>query len=80
MKTAIYSQLVQDLKSAGIESGDNVLIHSALTPIGYHDGGAKTVAQALRGEETYVYANFDELTFATEYDEAVIRSVVKVKL
>lgn len=48
MKTVTYSQLVEDFKRAGIESGDTVLIHSALTPIGYVDGGAKTVAQALR--------------------------------
>ena len=47
MNTVTYSQLVQDFKRAGICAGDTVLIHSAMTPIGYVEGGAPTVAKAL---------------------------------
>lgn len=42
-----YDDLTAGFKKAGIESGDTVLIHSAMTPIGFVEGGAKTVAKAL---------------------------------
>ena len=42
-----YNGLKEGFKNAGICSGDTVLIHSAMTPIGYVEGGAKTVAEAL---------------------------------
>ena len=42
-----YNDLTAGFKKAGIENGDTVLIHSAMTPIGFVEGGAKTVAKAL---------------------------------
>lgn len=42
-----YNGLKEGFKNAGICRGDTVLIHSAMTPIGYVEGGAKTVAEAL---------------------------------
>lgn len=54
-----YNALRGGFKRAGICPGDTVLIHSAMTPIGYVEGGAQTVARALIdtvGEEGTVVA------------------------
>lgn len=40
-------QLIGDFKSIGIKNGDSVLVHSSLSKIGFVDGGAKTVVDAL---------------------------------
>ncbi len=42
-----YNDLKTGFEKAGICRGDTVLIHSAMTPIGYVEGGAETVAKAL---------------------------------
>lgn len=47
MKQLTYAEILQQLKAAGVCEGDTLLVHSALTPIGYVEGGAPTVAQAL---------------------------------
>jgi aminoglycoside 3-N-acetyltransferase len=41
-------ELVRDLSAAGIESGRDVMVHSALSQLGTIDGGAKSVIAALR--------------------------------
>ena len=40
-------RLVADLRTLGLDSGDTVFLHSSLKSIGYVEGGAKTVLQAL---------------------------------
>lgn len=47
MNSINFSKLVKQFKKAGIKKGDTLLVHSALTPIGYVEGGAETVAKAL---------------------------------
>lgn len=44
-----YSQeyLESELKKIGIQAGDHVLVHSALSKIGYINGGAQTLVNAL---------------------------------
>lgn len=42
------SQAVAELHRCGLEEGDVVLVHSALRPFGEVEGGAATIAQALR--------------------------------
>lgn len=39
--------LIQELKRIGIKSGDHVLVHSALSKIGYIENGPTTLIQAL---------------------------------
>ncbi|MBA3705254.1 MAG: AAC(3) family N-acetyltransferase [Bacteroidetes bacterium] len=39
--------LVNDLKKIGLKQGDSVLVHSSLSKIGFVEGGAKTVVDAL---------------------------------
>jgi aminoglycoside 3-N-acetyltransferase len=39
--------LIQQFKSIGIEQGDNVLVHSSLSKIGYVENGPKDVVEAL---------------------------------
>jgi len=41
------SQLVNDLQKIGLRKGDSVLVHSSLSKIGFVEGGAKTVIDAL---------------------------------
>jgi aminoglycoside 3-N-acetyltransferase len=40
-------QLVEDLHKIGIKKGDSLLVHSSLSKIGFVEGGAKTVIEAL---------------------------------
>lgn len=47
MRTVSYDEILAGLKRAGVAPGDVLLVHSALTPIGYVEGGAATVARAL---------------------------------
>lgn len=47
-KTGINKeQLISDLKKIGIKQGDSVLVHSSLSKIGFVEGGAKTLVDAL---------------------------------
>jgi aminoglycoside 3-N-acetyltransferase len=39
--------LIDDLKKIGLHQGDSVLVHSSLSKIGFVNGGAKTVVEAL---------------------------------
>lgn len=41
------AQLIADLKNAGLESGDDVLVHCSLSKLGAVDGGPKTLINAL---------------------------------
>ena len=41
------AQLIADLKKLGLESGMDVMVHSSLSAIGYVEGGADTVVDAL---------------------------------
>ena len=47
MKPITKDQIVFSLKLGGIENGDVVLMHSALSSIGYVEGGADTVVDAV---------------------------------
>ena len=40
-------RIVSDLKKLGLKEGDNVLLHSSLKSMGFVEGGAKTVIQAI---------------------------------
>ncbi len=62
-KTGISQQkLVDDLKKIGLQKGDSVLVHSSLSKIGFVEGGAATVLNALFevvGEEgTLLFPSF----------------------
>ena len=46
-KILTRDELVRQFKSIGIEEGDTLLVHSSLSKIGYVEGGAKTVVEAL---------------------------------
>ena len=43
----LKQDIVRDLKKAGINAGESLLVHSSLSKIGYVEGGAKTVVDAL---------------------------------
>ncbi|MFM9056862.1 MAG: AAC(3) family N-acetyltransferase [Bacteroidota bacterium] len=40
-------QLIHDLRSIGIQTGDSLLVHASLSRIGYVEGGADTLVEAL---------------------------------
>lgn len=42
-----HASLVDSLKKTGVISGDVLLVHSALSKLGFVDGGAKTVVESL---------------------------------
>lgn len=42
-----YESLIMALKNLGLKSGDDVLVHSSLSKIGYIDGGAEVFIQAI---------------------------------
>lgn len=46
-KTITMESLISDFKKIGIQTGDSVLVHSSLSKIGFIEGGAKTVVDAL---------------------------------
>ena len=71
---AARSRLVEDLKNAGIRQGCPLLIHTSLSAVGYVEGGADTVIDALLeaiGPDgtlviptlSYLYTNADTPTF-----------------
>ena len=43
----VASEIVQGLKALGLAPGSRVLVHSALSSLGYVEGGAETVIDAL---------------------------------
>jgi aminoglycoside 3-N-acetyltransferase len=49
MKRAIVTQqdIVRGLRALGLEPGDSVLVHSSLSSLGYVEGGAEAVIDAL---------------------------------
>lgn len=47
MKTVFKSDIVNALKSVGLQSGDSVMVHTSLRRIGYICGGAQTIIEAL---------------------------------
>ena len=47
MKIVGYDQIVESLKMLGIKRGDVLLVHSALTAVGYVQGGPDAVIDAL---------------------------------
>ena len=40
-------RLIDDFKKIGLKNGDSVLVHSSMSKIGYVEGGAKTIVEAL---------------------------------
>lgn len=80
MKKVTYEDLLNDFESAGICKGDTVLIHSAMTPIGNVEGGAKSVARALIdsvGENGTVVA--PAFCFAKEAEEEPVIDIINDK-
>lgn len=63
--------LESDLKAIGIKAGDNVIVHSSLSKMGYVEEGAKTLATALLnviGEKgTLMCPCFAHQTFSKYY-------------
>ena len=47
MKTVFMSDIVNALKSVGLQRGDSVMVHTSLRRIGYVCGGAQTIIEAL---------------------------------
>ena len=47
MKPIIKSDILSALRSAGLERGHTVMVHTSLSAIGYVCGGARTVIEAL---------------------------------
>jgi aminoglycoside 3-N-acetyltransferase len=64
-------QLLSDLNRMGIKKGDNLMVHSSLSRIGYVEGGAETVIDVLLeaiGEEgTLMMPAFAHQTFSKYY-------------
>jgi aminoglycoside 3-N-acetyltransferase len=64
-------QLITDLKNAGIQQGDNVIVHSSLSKMGYLEDGAKTfvdaVLEVIGKEGTLVCPCFAHDTFSKYY-------------
>ena len=46
-ETVTLEDLVSDLEELGLDSGDELVVHSSLSSIGWVDGGAETVVDAL---------------------------------
>ena len=40
-------RIIKDLKDLGLKEGDTVIVHSSLSSLGYVEGGADTVIDAL---------------------------------
>lgn len=63
--------LLYDLQVMGIKKGDNIMVHSSLSNIGYVDGGAKTVVdtlfEAIGTEGTMMMPAFAHSTFSKYY-------------
>ena len=68
---ASYERLVNDFKSIGLCLGDMVVVHSSLKSMGYVDGGAECVIEALKavvGEEgTIIFPTF---TYSSSYSDS----------
>ena len=47
MKTVVKSDIVDALRSVGLQRGDSVMVHTSLGKIGYVCGGAQVVIEAL---------------------------------
>lgn len=47
MKPVIKSEIIDALEKLGLEKGDNVMVHTSLSQLGYVCGGAQTVIEAL---------------------------------
>lgn len=71
---ATKSDLIRDLRALGIKENDTVLVHSSLSALGFIEGGAETVIEALKEIITeggnllfptlsYATVNLDNLNF-----------------
>ena len=47
MKTVVKTDIVDALRSVGLQRGDSVMVHTSLGKIGYVCGGAQVVIEAL---------------------------------
>lgn len=47
MQVILKVDIIQRLKEIGLESGDNVIVHTSLKSMGYVCGGAQAVIEAL---------------------------------
>ncbi|MBE6687718.1 MAG: AAC(3) family N-acetyltransferase [Ruminococcaceae bacterium] len=66
-----FKTICNDLISLGLNKGDSVIVHSSLSSMGYVEGGAQTVIDALTevvGEEGTVL--FPAFTYSTAYADS----------
>jgi aminoglycoside 3-N-acetyltransferase len=72
-KIITKKNLIEDFQKAGIKEGYSLLTHSSLSKIGYVDGGAQTVVEALfetvGGNGTLLFPAFPANTFNKNYLE-----------
>lgn len=68
-------QLKEQLEASGIESGDTVLVHAALSKMGYVEGGPKTVVDALLatvGEQGHILMpNSPNASYQLDYIQSI---------
>jgi len=66
-----FERLVKNLNSIGIQSGDVLAVHSSIKSMGFVDGGAKCVIDALKAvigkEGTLMFPTF---TYRTSYGDS----------
>lgn len=64
-------KLVDDFKSIGLREGDSLIVHSSLSKIGFVEGGAQTVIDALMevvgNAGTLLFPSFPANTYNKEY-------------
>ena len=79
MKPIRKEQIVFDLQLGGIQRGDVVMMHSALSSIGYVEGGADTVIdavlEAIGPEGTFAVST---MSFHNPFDAATDPSTVGI--
>ena len=63
-------KLLASLKEAGVDPNKDLLVHSAMSKIGYVEGGPATVVEALRdalhSSSTLINAHFTSSHFASK--------------
>lgn len=79
MKTINKARIVHDIKLCGVSAGDTVLMHSALSAIGFVEGGADAVIDAFTevlGEDGTLAVS--TLSFSHPFDAETTKSGVGI--
>ena len=75
MNPVTKEQIVFALQLGGIEKGDVVLMHSALSGIGYVEGGAETVVDAVLDE--ILYGRMNESVGSSPFNSGLFEAMKK---